>query len=257
MQRFRRRQFVRTDAPALRRAGLALAGLAWLAGPAGAETGNPPVCETNETSEISLRACTELLATGRLDNAHKARIYVQRAHAWLKDEEPAAAISDFTRAMAADPGNTAAIEGRANAFALQGQNDLSAADWSRLIAMSPSVDKGYAGRAAAKFAAGLTAQAISDYTTAIGLNPKNRDAIRGRAGVYAALNERDKAFADFAMILDHDPADFVTQFAKGQAAELWGDRKVAIESYKAVLKYHHYHQAARKALFRLSITSLD
>jgi tetratricopeptide (TPR) repeat protein len=229
-----------------------------LAAAAPARAGSPPqnACDAAQTNGASVRDCTALIANGRLDGAALSRIFAGRAAAWMAEEEPAAAISDFSRAIIADPANLAAVEGRARAYAAHGRYDHAAADWSRILELMPSADTAFAGRAAAKLSDGKVDEAIGDFTSAVRLNPDNRDAILGRASIYDKLNQHDKALSDLALILERDPSYVPALFAKAEMADRWGEKIIAIECYRAVLKYQHYNQAARKALFRLSMSSL-
>ena len=233
-----------------------LSALTLLATPGVAASASQNTCDQDGNTPGAIRACSDLIGSGQLDSATRSRVYFRRATAWLAEEEPAAAVSDFTRALAFDPTNIAAIEGRAKAYAILGQQDLAAADWSRLIAIKPADDLAYSGRADAKLAAGSSDDALADYTKAIELNANNRDAFLGRANVYDKLNQRDKVLNEFALILAIDPKYVPAHFAKAQAAERWGEKYLAIESYSAVLKYERLNQAARKGLLRLGVFNI-
>lgn len=211
-------------------------------------------CEQDDNSPMAIRACSALIAGNQIDAAMRARIYLRRANAWLIEEEPAAAVSDFSRAIAFDANNAAALAGRAKAHGILGEHDLAAADWSRVTEISPTDEAAYLGRAAAQLARGQTSGALADYSRAIDLNPKNRDAYLGRASVYDALNDHDNALAEFAAALKVDPAYVPAHLARAQAAERWGKVNLAIESYSDVLRYNGVHITARNALFRLGTT---
>lgn len=217
-------------------------------------TGAVEKCEQDDNSPMAIRACSGLIAGNQIDAALRARIYLRRANAWLVEEEPAAAVSDFSRAIAFDANNAAALAGRAKAHGVLGEHDLAAADWSRVAELIPTDEAAYLGRAAAQLARGRTSDALADYSQAIDLNPKNRDAYLGRASVYDALNDHDNALAEFAAALKVDPAYVPAHLARAQAAERWGKVKLAIESYSDVLRYNGVHITARNALFRLGTT---
>ena len=208
-------------------------------------------CEQDDNSPMAIRACSALIADNQIDAALRARIYLRRANAWLVEEEPAAAVSDFNRAIAFDANNASALAGRAKAHSILGEHDLAAADWSRVTEIKPADEAAFLGRGASRLAIGRTSEALADYSRAIDLNPSNRDAYLGRASVYDTLNDHDDALAEFAAALKVDPAYVPAHLARAQAAERWGKVKMAIESYSDVLRYNGVHITARNALFRL------
>lgn len=53
---------------------------------------------------------------GELKSQEQVRIFTMRGYAWLREEEPIAAISDFPRAIDIDPDNVSALKGRARSY---------------------------------------------------------------------------------------------------------------------------------------------
>ena len=212
-------------------------------------------CEQIDSAPLVVRACSALMAEASLDPMAKGRVFTMRGIAWLKEEEPAAAISDFTRAINLDAGNINAIKGRAKAYTLLGNHDLAAADWASIIGKKPNDEEAYRNKAAAHLAAGRSGQALADYSKAIEIDPKSVEAYIGRAGVYEHLNEREKSMGEFSAALQIDPAYIPTYLARAEAAERWGDHKLAIDSYVTLLKYNGVFWQARKALQRLGVSN--
>ena len=212
-------------------------------------------CEQIDSAPLVVRACSALMAEAKLDPMAKGRVFTMRGVAWLKEEEPAAAVSDFTRAINLDAGNINAIKGRARAYTLLGSHDLAAADWASIIGKKPNDEEAYRYRAAAHLAAGKSGQAMADFTMAIEIDPKSVEAYIGRAGVYEHLNEREKSMGEFSAALQIDPAYVPTYIARAEAAERWGDNKLAIDSYVTLLKYNGVFWQARKALQRLGVSN--
>ncbi len=89
---------------------------------------------------------------------------------------------------------------------------------------------------------------MADFHKVISLNPKSIDGFIGRANAFVALKDRDNALAEFARAEAIDPRHFAPYLARGEAAEIWGDTKLAIENYGMALKVNTTVWAARKSL---------
>ncbi|MGL4396482.1 MAG: tetratricopeptide repeat protein [Hyphomicrobium sp.] len=226
-----------------------------LANPAAADDKQTLNCEQDNMASLALRACSALIASPDVPAETRGRIYAMRAAAWLREEEPAAAIADFTRAIDLDPNNITALRGRARAHTVLTQHAEAARDWSLIIALQSDKEEFYLERGASYLAAGKTAEAMADYTTATTIDPKSRKAYVGRAKVYDALDEREKAMKEFERALAIDPESFETYLAKAEVADRWGDTKLAIENYSLVLKYNGVYWHARLALRRLGVAT--
>ena len=242
--------------PMMRRSKTTAVGLvlACLLSPAsGAESFDITACEKDNLAVDTLRTCLGLAAAPGLTPKARAGIYMMRGVSWLNEYEPAAAVSDFSRAVTLDPANLAALKGRASAYTLLGAHDLAANDWSLILKVMPDTEESYRKRGASFLAAGKTDEAIADYAKALEINPKSVEAYIGRAGVYDKLNQRDKALKEFDLAVNIDPNYFPVYVARAEAAVRWGETKLAIESYKKVLKLNSDDWHARKALQRLGV----
>ena len=220
-----------------------------------AETFNVNACQKDNLALATLRFCLGLASEPGLTPAARAGIYTMRGNAWLNESEPAAAAADFSRAVAVDPHNVAALRGRASAYTQLGSHDLAANDWSLILKIMPDTEESYRQRGASFLAAGKSDEAIADYTKAIEIKPANVEAYMGRAGVYDKLNQRDKALREFDTAGKVDPTYFPLYMAKGEAAVRWGETKLAIDSYKTVLRLNGFDWHARKALQRLGVVN--
>lgn len=210
-------------------------------------------CEQDDIASTALRACTQLLAKPDLAGRERGRIYTLRGVAWMTEDDPAAAVADFSKAIEIDPANIRALRTRAKAHSLLGNHELAAADWSRLIELKPDAEEFYRHRGAAHLSAGKTDAAFADYDKAIVLNPKNMEAHIGRALVYDFLGDRGKSVEEFNKAIAIDPTYIPSYWEKGQAAERWGDDKLAIETYSTLLKYNGVYSHARKRLEKLGV----
>jgi tetratricopeptide (TPR) repeat protein len=205
-------------------------------------------CAKHDWAPAAVADCAAKFSDPKTDVLERGRIYTLRGVAWLNDEEPIAAISDFTRAIALDATNISALRGRAQAYSAIKKNDLSLADWSAIIALRPEVEEYYRARAAVHLAAGHHEHALSDYAKALELDAGNVAAFVGRASVHDAMGHRELALKDFSEALKINPAYIPAYWERGLMAERWGDKKLAIESYQTLLKHDDNYWDAQKAL---------
>lgn len=229
------------DAAAARRR-RAVAALCWfLTAAAGLDTGTNatelPACDRDDLPLEQLKVCAGEIYKPGLSASDRARIYTLRGVAWMREEEPAAAVSDFTRAIDADPGNIAALKGRARANLSIKKYDDAAADWTRIIALRPDSEESYRERAEALRNTGKKEAALADFEKAIAIDPAKPESYIGRAVLFGELKRRDEAIREFDRAISVAPGNPHTYMARGAAAESWGETKLAIDSYRMVLKY--------------------
>lgn len=216
-------------------------------------------CEQQDSSPLALRACTELLKAGDLDDATRVRLWFRRGQAWMIEDEASEAVADFTQMLALAPKHIKGRTSRARANTLLGNHVAAVQDWSALIELKPEpadLEALYLERGASELAAGNTNAAMADYDTVLKSDPKSIKAHVGRAGVYQALNNRDKFMEEIAAARVLDPGEPISYFELAEAAERWGDTKLAIENYITALKMNpRGFWNARKALKRLGVDS--
>lgn len=231
------------------------ASCAW-ANPAAAQAVAIDACTQADSSSTALRECTTLLKAFDLSDQDRIALHMKRGQAWLSEEEPGEAASDFTRVLAIDPDHEQALILRARANTALGKHQLAVADWTAVIAKSAETFKegDYLERASSWLAAGDTGAALKDYDEVLKANPKSIKACLGRAKVFEALNDREKALAEFARAQAIDPQDITPYIARAEAAERWGDTKMAIENYSFVVQNNTRSAGPyRKALQRLGV----
>ncbi|MBU1211584.1 MAG: hypothetical protein KJ587_09975 [Alphaproteobacteria bacterium] len=211
-------------------------------------------CEPDTPAYQAIRGCSNLLGSPDTDPQMRIRIYTMRGYAWLKEEEPLAAVSDFSRAIQLDASNASAIKGRARAFEILKQYGDAIEDWTRLIAAKPSEPENYRERAYAYHLNGNYKLAVADFTAVLKLDEKNIDSWIGRANAYDALDKLPDALADFDSAIKLDatyPAVFTAR------AEMWdrrGENLKAIADYQESLKLNSINLKVRQALQRLGIS---
>lgn len=214
-------------------------------------------CTGAENSSNALRECSALLqADGGLDGNDRIAVHLRRGQAWLAEDEPLEAVADFTRILSREPTHEQALTLRAKALTALARHADAAADWTALIGKASGSAKEplLLQRAATYRAAANSDGALADYDAIIAANPKSLKAYVGRGNVFAMLKERDKALAEFAAAEAIDPADTAPHIARAEAAEGWGDTKMAIENYMFVAKNNTRSAGPyRKALQRLGV----
>lgn len=208
-------------------------------------------CYKETLSREALRDCSSLMSKKELTAAERSRVYTLRGAAWMREEEPMAAISDFSRAIRINSDDLAALKGRAQAYASMKNYDMALSDWSRIIAVQPNLEESFIERAKINVAARDIPAALADYDHVIKLNPKNPDAYIGKARIYGQLKRHDDALLEFDKAIKVNPDYPALYLARGEVFETLGDRKIAIESYQAVLKYEEAYWYAIRALQRL------
>ncbi|MGL4396483.1 MAG: tetratricopeptide repeat protein, partial [Hyphomicrobium sp.] len=207
-------------------------------------------CEQTELATLAIRACTTLIAAPDIEPMERARLYALRAAAWLREEEPIEAVADFSRTLELNPTSLDAMLGRARAHMLSGGHKEAIEDWTRIIAREPQMKHAHQSRAASRLAIGETDGALADYATALELDGNDQDAFIGRGKVYAHLDQRDAAIKDFDAAIAIQPANIAAHLAKAEAADKWGDKKMAITSYLDALRHNGMILRARRALQR-------
>lgn len=210
-------------------------------------------CEQDDVASDALRACSALLKGQGLSAPERGHVFTMRGIAWLTEDDPAAAASDFTRAVEIDGNNIAALKGRAKASTLTARHAEAAGDWQALIGLQPGNDEFHRNRGTALLAAGQHSEALAEFDTSLMINPKGTDAYVGRASVFDALNDRVKASREFDLAIGVDPDRLETYWARAEMALRWGEKELAIKNYEKVLKINAIYAHARKALDRLGI----
>lgn len=213
-------------------------------------------CTQDNSARLALRACTTLLQQTDVAPDALASIYTARGRAWLREEEPEEAVSDFTRALELQPANTALLQDRARAHTRLGAHTQAAADWSAIIALLPTSDSAYLRRADAYLAAGDTAAALADFNSVLGRDARNLEARIGRGNVFVALDQKADAYREFDLAQEIAPKSWRVYHARGTAADKWGDTKLAIENYTRTLHLNTVNWDARRALRRLGLVNI-
>lgn len=134
-----------------------------------------------------------------------AHTYLVRAR-WLMQTDPAAALADYDRAAAAEPGNPAAYWRRADCYLALGDHDRALANYRRTLTLDPSLFDVLQAMGKIFAARGEHAEAVTAYDRALALAPQYVDFYLGRAQALEHLHDYEGALRDHGKILELDPS---------------------------------------------------
>jgi len=150
-------------------------------------------------------------------NIKEAQGYAAQGQALARSGKPEEAMAEFEKALALDPYNVQALNGRG--LIHQGEK--------------------------------RHAEAIEDFTAAHGLIPQRADPLVERATSYLALDKVKEAASDLDEAVQSDPNYGHAWSMRGLAYERLGDKPKAAASYNRALAIRPRDDAARSGLARV------
>ncbi|MFT4119487.1 tetratricopeptide repeat protein [Bradyrhizobium sp.] len=187
--------------------GIALSGCSFDLGSLMPEKDKPQEAPKTATAESVVSA----------GNVSEAQTHTAKAQTLAKSGDTAAALDEYSRAVALDPYNAQALYGRALIY--QGNNEHDSA--------------------------------IADFGAASGLNPQKAEPLLGRAISYLAVGKVKEAAADLDEASQADPHNAQVWTTRGQAYERLGDKTKAAASYNKAVTLRPRDDAARSGLARV------
>ncbi len=151
------------------------------------------------------------------ENVRDAQGYAAQGQALARSGQAADALTQFEKALALDPYNVQALNGRG------------------LIHQD---EKRYA-------------EAINDFTAVHGLVPQRADPLVARATSYLALDRLTEAASDLDEAVQSEPNSGHAWSMRGLAYERLGDKKQAAACYNRALAIRPRDEAARSGLARV------
>jgi tetratricopeptide (TPR) repeat protein len=129
--------------------------------------------EFNRETRFSLELCTRALNEEALSRRDRAATHVNRGIIYMRARDLAAALADYDRALAIDPGLGEAHVNRGIALLHMGGRDVEAVDaFTRGLALKPSRPEiAYYSRAVANELLGNVRAAYEDYQAAASARP--------------------------------------------------------------------------------------
>lgn len=168
---------------------------------------------TTKTKRFSLAAALLLLAAGCGGRSARESDRWMRAglDALYTRRQPAEAVEDFQKALAASPNHYGANFQLAAALEQAGRKDEAAAQWQKVVTMSTAINDAATARIARSHL--------------IGAGPRGQDALM-RDGLDALYTRRQPAEAveDFRQVLASNPGHYGANFQMAYALELAGKK---------------------------------
>ena len=180
-------------------------------------------CNQSANEQRTIKGCTNLIKSKRLDKQNLAFAYSNRGEAYWKKGEHDRAIADYDEAIKINPKFAMPYNNRGVVYGAKGEFDRAIQDYDTAIKLFPKLANAYYNRGLAYAKKGEYDRAIQDHDQAIKLNPKDADAYYNRGNAYE--NYRNEIF--------------ITQ---------------AIEDYRKALELNPSHELARNKLKALGET---
>jgi tetratricopeptide (TPR) repeat protein len=162
-------------------------------------------CEQTRSPAKTIESCSQLIRADKFEGKKLAITHYNRGVAFHKTGDFAMAISDFSKALALDPGRSEIFYNRGTAYMADRQYDLAVRDFSRALALDPASIKALNNRAWAYMKWGKPKRGLDDANRALKLRPKAARVIDTRGHIHEALGDRKQAIADFKSALVEAP----------------------------------------------------
>jgi beta-barrel assembly-enhancing protease len=185
------------------------------------------------------------------------------------ETESAREIAEATKALGTNPGDVAALQKRARAYAKENKGDLALADYAKAVELKPDDAALHYARGttlqnlrryedalraydeALRLSPGLTNArnnhgntnralkrydaALQDFDELARIQPEYVHAYYNRGLVYRDMNRHEEAVRDFAATLARDKGYTAAYTSRGQTYEKMGSRDKAIEDFRTAL----------------------
>ncbi len=209
------------------------------------------MCASTDNLPAVIRACTQLLSDGDLDEEGEPKALIFRGRAFWWSGVKHEAVADFNRAAYLNPNYAEAHYWLGIVDHANGDTAEALARFNQAIRLDPDYAEAYVGRAGVQVARGLFGAALPDYDQAIALGDRGRDVFNNRCFVRAMLGAARDALDDCARALADDP-DFthaldsraVAFFRLGELDRGLADANRAIELSPEPNWEMHAHRAA-------------
>ena len=149
----------------------------------------------------------------------------------MKDAEAA-----YTLALTAAPGDAAALLGRGQARAAQGDRAGASADLDQAVTLAPKNSEAWRQRGLLRLNAGDLKGALDDMDRVVILAPKASGAYASRAAVDLVSKDYTAAIADYTLAIKLRPDTASYYHSRGYAWELTQDNDMALLDYEQALK---------------------
>jgi tetratricopeptide (TPR) repeat protein len=148
---------------------------------------------------ILIITCSILVSCATIQQTQKssdAEVFNNRGFAHCQKGQYDQAISDFSKAIKANPRLAHAYNNRGAAYLYKAQYDRAIADLTKAIEIDPRLAQAYDNRGWAYIKKWQYDRAISDFNKTTEIDPEFVEAYYHRATAYFLLEEYDKSLSD-------------------------------------------------------------
>lgn len=204
---------------------------------------HPSVSFGSECPRIG--ACTSLIETAGLTGEDLASAYCDRGAAFSAGGRLDAAVSDYGRALEAQPSSRRALWGRALARHQWGKEAEAIVDLDAVLASSKDDPSAFGLRGEANAALKRWGKAVADYDEALTLQPGEPEYLHGRGRAKLGKGDLDGALADFKACVDAGDDFGACGVGVGVAWSFKGDARKAVAAFDACLKQNGRNMEAK------------
>ncbi len=142
---------------------------------------------------------------------NSAEAYRRRGVSKRLSDDVRGALRDFDKAILLDPTNNLTYFGRGLVYQNEGKFDLAIADYTNALAINPQYASAYYNRGTAYQGQEKYELAIADYSSTIAINPRHAKAYSNRGSSYEIQGKYDLAIDDYEKAITIDPNDEETK----------------------------------------------
>ncbi|KAL0021276.1 hypothetical protein WJX79_005975 [Trebouxia sp. C0005] len=169
-----------------------------------------------------------------LDPQHFKALF-NRGFSWDKVGEYERAVEDYTQALQVDPQNSYAYYNRGITRDRSGDYEGAIADFTHAITLDPANADFFHNRGFSLRKMGRFEEALRDYSAAIQLNPRHCRAFYNRAFSNDRLCRYDAAVADYTRALDIQPGNATAYHNRASLFERLGRLQEALADFEQAL----------------------
>ena len=162
--------------------------------------------------------------------------YIRRGNQLADEGRCEEALTEYGKAIQADPTNAAAYNNRGNAYSDMGKFQEALNDYEQAIRLNPNDAMAYYNRGNAYKNLGEYQRAVEDFDRAIQLNPNDPDAYNNRGIAYDDMGEYQRAIEDYDRAIQFNPNYAEAYNNRGNAYSDMGKFQEAIDNYNQAIR---------------------
>jgi tetratricopeptide (TPR) repeat protein len=167
--------------------------------------------------QTAVQACTQAIRSGNLDSRETARALVNLASAHIALGNFTPALKALDDAARRDPRLQPVFANRAYVNERLGLIDAALSDYGRALAMEPGDAVSLIGRGNLLLRQGRPELALQDFDAAVQRDRRDLDAIFNRGLAWSALGRPGEAVRDFSAVIAQRPDDAGAWLERGRA----------------------------------------